>query len=134
VLQHGAEGVDEVGLAYDAAMQERVLSPIGMDRSTFDPAAVRADDDYALAHAADLSGDLRPMPLIAEHDVLLPVRPAGGLWSSARGLARFVQTELAGGIAPSGRRVVSATNLGAGGGGSESVWRPAEDGRVNVRL
>jgi CubicO group peptidase (beta-lactamase class C family) len=104
-------GADDVGLAYDAAMQERVLSPIGMKRSTFDPAGVRADGDYALPHAADLSGDLRPIPLAAEHDVLLPVRPAGGLWSTTREMARFVQTELAGGIAPSGTRVVSAENL-----------------------
>jgi CubicO group peptidase (beta-lactamase class C family) len=104
-------GVDDVGLAFDAAMQERVLSPIGMERSTFDPAGVRADGDYALPHAADLSGDLRPIPLESEHDVLLPVRPAGGLWSTTREMARFVQTELAGGIAPSGMRVVSAENL-----------------------
>jgi CubicO group peptidase (beta-lactamase class C family) len=110
VAARGA-GADDVGVAYDAAMQERVLSPIGMKRSTFDPAGVRADGDYALPHAADLSGDLRPIPLEAEHDVLLPVRPAGGLWSTTREMARFVQTELAGGIAPSGTRVVSAENL-----------------------
>ena len=70
-----------------------------------------------LPHAADLSGDLRPIPLEAEHDILLPVRPAGGLWSTAREMARFVQTELAGGIAPSGTRVVSAANLAA-------TWAP----------
>ena len=86
-----------------------------MNRSTFDPARVRADDDYALPHAADLSGDLRPMALEAEHDVLAPVRPAGGLWSTTREMARFVQTELAGGIAPSGTRVVSAENLAVTG-------------------
>jgi CubicO group peptidase (beta-lactamase class C family) len=111
------DGVDDVGFAYDAALQQRVLSPIGMKRSTFDPEAVRADDDYALPHAADLSGDLRPIPLEAEYDVLLPVRPAGGLWSTARAMARFLQTELAGGIAPSGTRVVSAANLPA-------TWAP----------
>jgi CubicO group peptidase (beta-lactamase class C family) len=82
-----------------------------MKRSTFDPAAIRADGDYALPHAADLSGHLRPMPLEAECDVLLPVRPAGGLWSTTREMARFVQTELTGGIAPNGRRVVSTENL-----------------------
>ena len=82
-----------------------------MKRSTFDPAAVRADGDYALPHAANLSGDLAPISLEAEYDVLLPVRPAGGLWSTTREMARFVQTELAGGIAPGGTRVVSAENL-----------------------
>jgi CubicO group peptidase (beta-lactamase class C family) len=108
----------DVGFAYDAALQQRVLSPIGMKRSTFDPEAVRADGDYALPHAADLSGDLRPITPEAEYDVLFSVRPAGGLWSTTREMARFVQTELAGGIAPSGRRVVSAANLAA-------TWAPA---------
>jgi CubicO group peptidase (beta-lactamase class C family) len=82
-------GVDDVSLAYDAAMQQRILSPIGMRRSTFDPAVVRADGDYALPHAADLSGDLRPMTIEAEHDVLAPVRPAGGLWSTHTGDGTF---------------------------------------------
>jgi CubicO group peptidase (beta-lactamase class C family) len=39
--QGGAAG--DVGLAYDAAMRERVLGPIGLDRSTFDPEVVCAD-------------------------------------------------------------------------------------------
>lgn len=82
-----------------------------MKRSTFDPAAVRADGDYASPHAANLSGDLGPISLEAEYDGLLPVRPAGGLWSTAREMARLVQTELAAGIAPGGTRVVSADNL-----------------------
>jgi hypothetical protein len=60
-----------------------------MRRSTFDPAVVRADGDYALPHAADLSGDLRPMTIEAEHDVLAPVRPAGGLWSTHTGDGTF---------------------------------------------
>jgi CubicO group peptidase (beta-lactamase class C family) len=112
-----ANGAGDVGFAYDAALRQRVLSPIGMKRSTFDPEAVRAYGDYALPRAADLSGDLRPIPLEAEYDLLLPVRPAGGLLSTAREMARFVQTELAGGIAPSGTRVVSAANLAA-------TWAP----------
>ena len=103
--------MDDLGLAYDAAIRERVLSPIGMERSTFDPAGVCSVGELALPHAADLSGDLRPIPLEAEYDVLLPVRPAGGLWSTTREMARFVQAELAGGVAPSGTRVVSAANL-----------------------
>jgi CubicO group peptidase (beta-lactamase class C family) len=86
-------------------------------RSTFDLAAVRADGDYAPPHAADLSGDLRPIHLRVEQDVLAPVRPAGGLWSTALEMARFVQTELASDVAPSGRRVVSAANLTA-------TWTP----------
>src|SRR5829696_10541590 len=107
-----------------------------MKRSTFDPEAVRADGDYVLPHAADLSGDLRPIPLEAEHDVLLPVRPAGGLWSTAREMARFVQTELAGGIAPSGTRVVPRRTWRRPGrrGCRFQISMPTGDGRVDVKL
>jgi len=109
-------GAGDLGVAYDTALHERVLAPIGMERSTFDPAIVLADGDYALPHAVDLSGDLRPLPLTSER-VLLPYRPAGALWSNAREMARYLQTELARGVAPGGTRVVSAENL-------EATWAP----------
>jgi hypothetical protein len=87
-----------------------------MTRSTFDPREVLADGDYAVPHATDLSGTLQPVPLVAERS-LLSVTPAGALWSSAREMARYVQTELAQGVAPNGTRVVSAENL-------EMTWAP----------
>ncbi len=109
-------GADDVGRAYDVALRERVLGPIGMTHSTFDQEAVLAGGDYALPHAVDLSGELRPLPLAAERWVL-PVRPSGALWSSAREMARYLQTLLANGVAPGGTRVVSAENL-------EQTWVP----------
>jgi CubicO group peptidase (beta-lactamase class C family) len=113
-------GGGDLGLAYDLALREQILGPIGMTHSTFDPAAVLAGGDYALPHAVDLSGDLQPIPLLAERG-LLPYRPAGGLWSNAREMARYLQTNLAGGVAPGGTRVVSSERL-------EATWTP----RVSV--
>jgi CubicO group peptidase (beta-lactamase class C family) len=115
-LGAAAGGTGDLGLAYDTALRERVLGPMGMVRSTFDPEEVLASGDYALPHAANLSGELRRLPLNAERG-LLPVRPAGALWSNAREMARFLQTELARGVAPDGSRVVSAANL-------EATWMP----------
>jgi CubicO group peptidase (beta-lactamase class C family) len=109
-------GADDVGLAYDTALRERVLGPIGMTRSTFQSESVLADGDYALPHAVDLSGELRPLSVAAERWVM-PLRPAGGLWSSAREMARYLQTELAHGVAPGGTRVASEENL-------ERTWEP----------
>ena len=109
-------GADDVGLAYDTALRERVLGPIGMTRSTFQAESVLADGDYALPHAVDLSGELRPLSVATERWVM-PLRPAGGLWSSAREMARYLQTELAHGVAPGGTRVVSAENL-------KRTWEP----------
>jgi CubicO group peptidase (beta-lactamase class C family) len=87
-------GAVDVALAYDVAMREHVLGPIGMTRSTFDPKEVLSGGDYAVPHATDLSGTLQPVPLVSERS-LLPVAPAGALWSNAREMARYVQTELA---------------------------------------
>ena len=109
-------GSADLGLAYDLALRERVLGPIGMERSTFDPETVLAYGDYALPHAVDLSGDLRPLPLTSERG-LIPYRPAGALWSNAREMSRYLQTELARGIAPGGTRVVSSETL-------EATWKP----------
>jgi Beta-lactamase len=45
------------------------------------------------------------------------VAPSGVLWSSAREMVRYVQTELGRGVAPDGVRVVSEANL-------ERTWQP----------
>ena len=42
---------------------------------------------------------------------VVPVRPAGGVWTSPRELARYVEMELAKGLLPNGKRLVSQENL-----------------------
>ena len=108
---------DDLGPAYAIALRERVLNPIGMDRSTLALAEVAADGDYALPHAPDLAGAPVPLSLLDDDEWIVPVAPTGALWSSAREMARYVQTELARGVAPDGARVVSAANL-------ERTWAP----------
>lgn len=102
---------DDLRGGHEAAMRERVLNPVGMTRSTFAQDDVLGGDDYALPHATDLDGETRPFPLLADEGFVTPVAPAGALWSSARDMARYVQTELGEGVAPDGTRVVSAENL-----------------------
>lgn len=97
--------------AYDIALRERVLNPIGMPRTTDVLSKVVAGNDYAAPHAADLAGALHPMPLLEDDTWLVSVAPSGALWSSANEMARYVQTELSGGISPDGIRVVSTENL-----------------------
>ncbi len=110
VVAAGASPADLYG-GYVAAMRERLLNPMGMDRSTFALAVVLTSGDYALPHATDLDGRTRPVPLLVDDRFVSSVAPAGALWSSARDMARYVQTELADGVAPDGTRVVSAENL-----------------------
>jgi CubicO group peptidase (beta-lactamase class C family) len=108
----------DLGHAYAIALRERVLNPIGMPRTTLDLTDVLAGDDYAIPHAADVTGALQPLPLLDDDTWLVPVAPSGALWSSASEMARYVQTELGHGVSPDGRRVVSTANL-------ERTWQPS---------
>ena len=108
---------DDLGHAYAIALRERVLNPIGMPRTTDVLAEVVAGNDYAVPHAEDITGALHPLPLLEDDTWLISVAPSGALWSSAREMARYVQTELRHGVAPDGVRVVSAANL-------ERTWQP----------
>jgi CubicO group peptidase (beta-lactamase class C family) len=107
---------NDLGQAYAIALRARVLNPIGMARSTLALAEAVAGDDYAAPHAADIGGAPRALPLL-EDDWVVAAAPSGALWSSAREMARYVQTELARGLGPGGGRVVSAANL-------ERTWAP----------
>jgi CubicO group peptidase (beta-lactamase class C family) len=103
--------------AFAIALRSRVLNPIGMPRTTYDLTEVVGDGDYASPHAEAIGGALQPVPLLVDDTWLMSVAPSGALWSSARQMVRYVQTELGRGTAPDGARVVSAENL-------ELTWQP----------
>ena len=106
-----------LGDAYAIALRERVLNPIGMPRSTLALTDVLASGDYAAPHAEDIAGAVHPLPLMEDDSWIVPAAPAGALWSSAREMARYVQTQLRRGLNPDGAQVVSAANL-------ERTWKP----------
>lgn len=86
-----------------------VFDPLGMRRSTFDFAKAM-EGDHASPHDVDFEG--RPIVgQIAPNYTIIPLRPAGGLWTSAHDLSQYVMMELAKGILPNGKRLVSETNL-----------------------
>lgn len=72
---------------FPAVVHDSVLDPLGMDHSSFDRATVHAVTDRAVGHSGGLS---RPR-------VDSPMTGAGGLWSSAADLARFLRFQLGGG-------------------------------------
>jgi CubicO group peptidase (beta-lactamase class C family) len=99
----------ELGAAYDEAMRTRVFLPLGMTHTTFGFAEA-LKGDVAQPHGEDADGKqgvVRMDPNLS----ILPVRPAGGVWTSAHDLARFVEMELAKGTLPNGKRLVSEENL-----------------------
>lgn len=100
----------ELGAAYDQAMQSLVFDPLGMASTTFDFERALAGN-HASAHALDIDG--KPVPSIFQVNYsIVPVRPAGGAWSSVHDLLRYVAMELADGKLPGGGRYISQKVLG----------------------
>jgi CubicO group peptidase (beta-lactamase class C family) len=99
----------EIGVAYDEVMRDKVFRPLGMSRTTFSfEEALRAD--HASPHSQDMSLRNVPIDMGLNHSII-PVRPAGGAWSSVRDYARYVRLELARGRLPDGSTFVSEKNL-----------------------
>ena len=99
----------EIGAAYDKAMQTRIFGPLGMDDTTLD-FKVGESGDWARPHGFDVDGRMVEMSNYFNH-LIYPHRPAGGAWSSAADMARYVQLELSKGVTPDGKRLVSEANL-----------------------
>jgi len=99
----------ELGAAYDQVMQTRVLRPLGMQATTFDFARALGGN-HAVSHAPDVDGKPAHATMEVNYAVV-PVRPAGGAWSSVRDVLRYVQMELDEGLLPDGSRYVSKQAL-----------------------
>ncbi len=100
---------NEVGAAYDQAMHRKIFAPLGMRNTTFDFTRAQRSN-HARPHGDDIDG----RPAVGRMDLnytIVPVRPAGGVWTSARDLSKYVQMELGQGKLPNGKRLVSEENL-----------------------
>ncbi len=99
----------KLGEAYDEVMRDKVFRPLGMSQTTFSfDEALKAD--HASPHSWDMSLKNVPIDMVLNHSVI-PVRPAGGAWSSARDYARYVRLELTKGRLPDGSTFVTEKNL-----------------------
>ena len=98
-----------LGAAYDEAMQEKIFDPLGMKSTTFDYARALAGN-HASPHGDDVDGKPAVASMAVNYSIV-PARPAGGVWTSAGDLIRYVQLELALGKLPDGKQLVSAENL-----------------------
>jgi CubicO group peptidase (beta-lactamase class C family) len=106
---HVAFPDQELGAAYDQAMATRVFQPLGMTATTFDFEKALAAN-HATAHAPDIDGK----PALAMMDInyaVIPVRPAGGGWSSIRDMLKYVQMEIDEGALPDGSKYISKQTL-----------------------
>lgn len=106
---HVAFPDQELGAAYDAAMQAHVFTPLGMTRTTFDfDRAVQGNS--ARTYGVTPLGDLAPVDPRRERQMHL-IRPAGGAWSNINDLLAYVRMELARGLLPDSTRYISEAAL-----------------------
>ncbi len=99
----------ELGTAYDDAMREQVFRPLGMTGTTLDFKQALAAD-HATPHADDFDGNAAVVKMDVNYAVV-PLRPAGGAWSSAHDMIRYLRMELTKGLLADGTRYVSEKNL-----------------------
>jgi CubicO group peptidase (beta-lactamase class C family) len=99
----------QLGAAYDEAMQQKIFDPLGMKSTTFDYARALAGN-HAAPHG-DTEDGKSSVGRMAFNYSIMPARPAGGVWTSANDLIRYVQLELALGKLPNGEQLVSSQNL-----------------------
>ena len=99
----------EIGAAYDRAMQVKIFDPLHMNDTTFDYHKGESGN-WARPHGYSITGRMTVMSNFFNYTVY-PYRPAGGAFSSAADMARYVQLELSKGLTPEGKRLVSEANL-----------------------
>jgi CubicO group peptidase (beta-lactamase class C family) len=86
----------ELGAAFDKAMQTMVFGPLKMSATTLDFAKGQAGN-AAVPHAPDIDGKAA-LAIAKVNTSVVPLRPAGGAWSTVRDMLKYVQMELAEGV------------------------------------
>jgi CubicO group peptidase (beta-lactamase class C family) len=81
------------GQPFDRFLQSRILDPLGMRETRFNADHLRAGDKVATGYAKADFRSLQPAPLLTWHNV----SGAGGLYSSAHDMTKWMRMQLAGG-------------------------------------
>ena len=86
------------GMEFKQFLQTRIFTPLGMDETRYNADDLVAGDNVATGHAKLDFKDLRPVGTLTWRNV----SGAGGLYSSAHDLTKWMNTQLAGGAIPGG--------------------------------
>jgi CubicO group peptidase (beta-lactamase class C family) len=100
--------IDRLYDGYADLLVRRVLDPIGMTDATvrFSEATTAPDVSKSYEVVDGAAAELAPEDFDGD-----PLAPSGSVKAGALEMGMFLQTQLSGGIAPDGRRVVSEQNL-----------------------
>ncbi|NJN72160.1 MAG: beta-lactamase family protein [Limnothrix sp. RL_2_0] len=99
---------------YGQLLGDRLLTPIGMTRSTILDSRARADSNHSRSYTYE-GGELQESdPDDIDGDALAP---SGSLKASITDMARYILTQVNNGVDPNGDRLVSEENL-------QETWQP----------
>jgi CubicO group peptidase (beta-lactamase class C family) len=101
---------------YNDLMRQRIFKPIGMTHASLTLSELLANPNHAAPHDYTMAGEI----MAVSNDNDSSITPAGGINADVTDLARFLLTEINGGITPNGRRIVTTRNL-------TETWRPQVD-------
>jgi CubicO group peptidase (beta-lactamase class C family) len=82
------------GQSYEAFLRTRILQPLEMRETRYNSDYLQPGDNVASGHAKADFSDLQPAPRMSWSNVA----GAGGLYSSAHDMARWMRVQLAGGV------------------------------------
>jgi len=106
-----AAGLGEVPSleTYRTLVQQRIFDPIGMTSAIITDNHADLGDNFALPYETSLE----PGSNIVRMDdpPIGIVAPAGGVWTTVEDMARYLMTQMNGGIAPDGTRIVDEAAL-----------------------
>jgi CubicO group peptidase (beta-lactamase class C family) len=85
------------GMPFERYVKEKVLTPIGMDSSLLDMTVIEKTLNRAIGHSSH--GEILPLRI--------PMIPAGGVYSSIRDMAKYLQFHINKGVV-NGRRILRA--------------------------
>lgn len=95
------------GKMYSELVQEKIFTPLGMDKSTFDLHRA-VTYPFSLGHQEDENGKLYVVHYLRMNTLF---RASGGLYSNVIDLSKLARCLLNKGLADSGAQVISAENI-----------------------
>lgn len=91
------------GMSFQEFLQTRIWDPLGMRETRYNSDHLKPGDNVATGHAKFDFKDLRPVGVTSWRNV----SGAGGIYSSVHDLAKWMNAQLAGGVAADGTRLFS---------------------------
>ncbi|MFN8530159.1 MAG: serine hydrolase domain-containing protein [Anaerolineae bacterium] len=111
----GYAGVAAAGLeltleSYITLLHDRIFAPIGMESAVITDNRGDLSDNFSESYEWSLRGGLND-PVRAIGAPIGVLAPAGAVWTNINDMARYLITQMSGGVTPDGTRIVSADSL-----------------------